>query len=35
MIRNICRVRVDAVETLSAGALGEDAPGMVDGRDWG
>lgn len=30
----ICRVRVDAVEIIPAGTLAEDAPGMVDGREW-
>lgn len=33
VVRNICRVRVDAVELLAPGALGEE-PGMVDGRNW-
>lgn len=35
VVRNLCRVRVDAVECLAPGSLGEEAPGMVDGRDWG
>lgn len=35
MIKNLCRVRVDVVECLSPGTLGENAPDMVDGRDWG
>lgn len=35
MIKNLCRIRVDAVEYLPPGGLGEDAPGMVDGREWG
>jgi len=34
-IKNVCRVRVDVVEILEPGTLAEDAPGMVDGRDWG
>lgn len=33
-IKNVCRVRVDAVTVLEPGTLAEDAPGMVDGRDW-
>ncbi|GIK58468.1 MAG: phenylacetate--CoA ligase family protein [Chloroflexi bacterium] len=35
MIKNVCRVRVDAVECLPPGSLGDNAPGMVDDRDWG
>jgi phenylacetate-CoA ligase len=35
VIRNMCRVRVDAVELLLPGSLGDDAAGMVDGRVWG
>ncbi len=34
MIKNLCRIRVDAVECLPPGGLGENAPGMVDGRVW-
>ena len=34
-VRNLCRVRVDDVEFIAAGTLAEDAPGMVDSRDWG
>ncbi len=34
-VRNLCRIRVDDVEFLPTGTLAEDAPGMVDGRDWG
>ncbi len=34
-VRNLCRVRVDDVEFLAPGTLAEDAPGMVDARDWG
>ena len=34
-VRNLCRVRVDDVEFLAPGALEEDAPGMVDARNWG
>ena len=34
-IRSVCRVRVDHVEFLPPGGLGDDAPGMVDERDWG
>ena len=33
-IRGVCRVRVDHVEFLSSGSLGDDASGMVDERDW-
>lgn len=35
VIRNMCRVRVDAVELLPPGSLGDGAAGMVDGRVWG
>jgi phenylacetate-CoA ligase len=34
MIKNLCRVRVDEVQCLLPGGLGENAPGMVDGRVW-
>ncbi|HFE66452.1 MAG TPA: phenylacetate--CoA ligase family protein [Chloroflexi bacterium] len=34
-IRSVCRVRVNHVEFLPPGGLGDDAPGMVDERDWG
>ncbi|MCP4362113.1 MAG: phenylacetate--CoA ligase [Chloroflexi bacterium] len=34
-VKNVCRIRVDAVECMPPGTLAEDAPGMVDGRDWG
>lgn len=33
-VRSLCRVRVDDVEFLPPGSLGDDAPGMVDERDW-
>ena len=33
-VQGICRVRVDAVEFLTPGSLPDDAPGMVDTRDW-
>jgi len=34
IVKNLCRVRVDVVEYLPPGTLGENAPGMVDGRQW-
>jgi phenylacetate-CoA ligase len=34
IIPNICRVRVDEVEFVTAGTIQPDAPGMVDARDW-
>ena len=33
-VQGLCRVRVDEVEFIPPGALGDDAPGMVDARDW-
>jgi phenylacetate-CoA ligase len=33
-VRNLCRVRVDAVDFVTAGTITEDAPGMVDERTW-
>lgn len=33
-VQGLCRVRVDDVEFLVPGTLGENAPGMVDERDW-
>lgn len=34
MVKNLCRVRVDEVECLPPGGLGENVAGMVDGRVW-
>ncbi len=34
-IRQVCRVRADAIEFVPADAIPEDAQGMVDQRDWG
>ncbi len=34
-VRQVCRVRVDAVEFVDPEAIPEDAQGMVDQRDWG
>lgn len=34
-VQGVCRVRVDDVELIKPGTLADDAPGMVDGRDWG
>ena len=33
-VQGLCRVRVDEVEFLTPGSLADDAPGMVDKRDW-
>jgi hypothetical protein len=33
-VQGLCRVRVDAVEIISPGTLANDAPGMIDARDW-
>ncbi|HEX6385945.1 MAG TPA: AMP-binding protein [Anaerolineae bacterium] len=33
-VRNVCRVRVDDVEFVEAGALTAESPGIVDKRDW-
>lgn len=33
-VQGLCRVRVDAVEFIAPGSLADDAPGMVDARDW-
>ncbi|MAU02136.1 MAG: CoF synthetase [Anaerolineaceae bacterium] len=33
-VQGLCRVRVDAVEFISPGTLADDAPGMVDARNW-
>ncbi len=33
-VRNACRVRVNEVQFVPAGTIGEDAPGMVDEREW-
>jgi phenylacetate-CoA ligase len=33
-IRNLCRVGVDEVQCLTTGTIAEDAPGMLDERDW-
>ena len=33
-VQNLCRVRVDEVEIIAPGTLADDAPGMVDARDW-
>jgi phenylacetate-CoA ligase len=33
-VQGLCRVRVDAVEFIAPGTLADDAPGMVDARDW-
>ena len=33
-VQGLCRVRVDEVEFIAPGSLTEDAPGMVDARDW-
>ncbi len=33
-VQGLCRVRVDAVEFIPPGTLADDAPGMVDARDW-
>ncbi|WP_420645455.1 phenylacetate--CoA ligase family protein [Candidatus Leptofilum sp.] len=33
-VQGLCRVRVDEVEFISPGTLADDAPGMVDDRDW-
>ena len=33
-VRQVCRVRVDAVEFAGADAIGADERGMVDGREW-
>jgi phenylacetate-CoA ligase len=33
-VQGLCRVRVDEVEFIPPGTLADDAPGMVDARDW-
>ncbi len=33
-VQGLCRVRVDEVEFIAPGSLADDAPGMVDARDW-
>ena len=33
-VRNLCRVRVDEVQFVAVGSIGEGSPGMVDERDW-
>ncbi len=33
-VRNVCRVKVDAVTAVPAGEIPADARGMVDNRDW-
>ena len=33
-VQGLCRVRVDEVEFIVPGTLADDAPGMVDARDW-
>lgn len=33
-VQSLCRVRVDEVEFIAPGSLADDAPGMVDARDW-
>jgi phenylacetate-CoA ligase len=33
-VRSVCRVRLDAVEFVSADAIPDDAPGMLDERSW-
>lgn len=33
-VQGLCRVRVDEVEFIAPGTLADDAPGMVDARDW-
>ncbi|WP_420628295.1 phenylacetate--CoA ligase family protein [Candidatus Leptofilum sp.] len=33
-VQGLCRVRVDEVEFIAPGSLADNAPGMVDARDW-
>ncbi|MFZ1395521.1 MAG: hypothetical protein WAS33_01425, partial [Candidatus Promineifilaceae bacterium] len=33
-VQGLCRVRVDEVKFIPPGTLADDAPGMVDARDW-
>lgn len=33
-VQGLCRVRVDDVAFIAPGSLADDAPGMVDARDW-
>jgi phenylacetate-CoA ligase len=33
-VQALCRIRVDEVEFIPPGSLADDAPGMVDARDW-